>query len=503
MLFTVLIINTIILVGAFNVPDNQTLIEPKASDFIFETPDVVKDYVRDDGTRVRLNAYKTSKNQALMDNQKFTDLRWVSFGKPEIVKMNNNQGLFQMAKLSFSLYFEMLTNRDKEVLADEVKEAKNITVRTAQFSDIDSNIIKCTIKLYDFKEKKIVSLNGKVININQAPYKIDFEYPIGTKERLLFEEEIKEEPLDLEFVCSITAGAQIEKSNTFTITLQESNNLKLSEKLFGPANESFVTRDQLTELSNEVNSYFNVVEKYQMPQDQFSSAFVENLISQAGQTSFKPVSFDEALKSLSKYSINFEGDLKPDVITKELSDVFKIEKIDEKSHIIFDQAHYKELEKQSQSSGSKTGSFELFGIGGGSKTSQFAQSQKDKWIDTGSSLDDQLKELNAYSENQIRYEFEGNKIIPKALNVNKLQSSSFKKTLSFNRIKSVYYEADFNKVFTLNTAKYTTKMERKYPNYSIVMLGSQDSLNILIQMVKVLMNLLAGIYVMDVMVRLI
>ena len=47
MLLPVLIINTIIFVGAFNLPDNQTLIESKASDFIFETPDVTKEYVRE------------------------------------------------------------------------------------------------------------------------------------------------------------------------------------------------------------------------------------------------------------------------------------------------------------------------------------------------------------------------------------------------------------------------------------------------------------------------
>ena len=82
----------------------------------------------------------------------------------------------------------------------------------------------------------------------------------------------------MKFQCKITAGDQIQKSNTFTITLQESNNIKLSEKLFGPANEAYVARDQLTELSSEVYSHFNVVEDYEMQQDQFSSAFVENLL---------------------------------------------------------------------------------------------------------------------------------------------------------------------------------------------------------------------------------
>ena len=236
-------------------------------------------------------------------------------------------------------------------------------------------------------------MKGRVFGLRQSPYKVEFKYPVNTKERLFFEQEIKEEPLDLEFKCTITAGASIQKSNTFIITLQESNNIRLSEKLFGPANESFVTRDQLTELSNEVNSYFNVVENYQIPQDQFSSAFVENLISLTGQTTFNPVSFDDALKSLSKYSLDFSGDLNSNQITKELSEIFKIEQTGDKSHIIFDEAYYGELEKKSESSGSNTGSFQLFGQSG-SKTSQFAQSQKDKWIDQGTSLNDQLKELN-------------------------------------------------------------------------------------------------------------
>jgi hypothetical protein len=476
MLLPVLIINTIIFVGAFNLPDNLTLIESKASDFIFETPDVTKEYEREVGKKVRLDAYRTAKNEALMASGQFSELRWVSFGKPEIVLMDD-KGLFQMSKPSFSLNFEMLTNRDKEVLADEVKAAKGITVRTAQFLDIDANTIECNIELYDLKEQKILILKGKVFNMNQSPYKVEFKYPVGTKDRLFFEQEIKEEPLNLEFKCTITAGTQIQKSNTFTITLQESNNIRLSEKLFGPANESFVTRDQLTELSNEVNSYFTVVENYQIPQDQFSSAFVENLITLTGQTTFNPVSFDDALKSLSKYSLDFSGDLKPDIITKDLSDIFKIEQTGEKSHIIFDEAYYKELEKQSaSSSSSSSASAGIFGIGGGQKTSQFAQSNYDKWIDQGTSLNDQLKELNTYSENRIKYEFEGNKIVPKSIQVSKLQSSSFKKTLSFNRIKNYFYEADFNKLFTLNTVKATTKIERKYPNYSIVMLGSEDQL---------------------------
>ena len=84
--------------------------------------------------------------------------------------------------------------------------------------------------------------------------------------------------------------------------------------------------------------------------------------------------------------------------------------------------------------------------------------------------------MNTYSENKIKYEFEGNKIIPKTLQVSKLQSSSFKKTLSFSRIKNYFYEADFNKVFAVNTLKHTEKVKRQFPNNLISMLGSNEKL---------------------------
>ena len=99
-----------------------------------------------------------------------------------------------------------------------------------------------------------------------------------------------------------------------------------------------------------------------------------------------------------------------------MSEIFKIEKVGNKSRIIFDEKYYKELEKLSSSSGGGSGSVGIFGIGGGKISAQYAQSQSDYWLDKGSSLDDQLRELNTYSENKIKYEFEGEKIVPNQIN---------------------------------------------------------------------------------------
>ena len=115
--------------------------------------------------------------------------------------------------------------------------------------------------------------------------------------------------------------------------------------------------------------------------------------------------------------------------------------------------YYKELEKQSSSNSGGSASAGVFGIFGGSATGSHASSKKENWINAGTSLDDQLNELNSYDENSIEFEFQGNKIVPKNLKVAKLHSAGFKKTLTFTRIKNVYYEADFQKKFVLATEK--------------------------------------------------
>lgn len=74
------------------------------NNFIFESPDVC------------LDAYRT-KNNGLLTAEQFSGFRWVSLDKLEIVNINS-QSLFEFQTLSFWFQFEMLTNRDRGVLAD-------------------------------------------------------------------------------------------------------------------------------------------------------------------------------------------------------------------------------------------------------------------------------------------------------------------------------------------------------------------------------------------------
>ena len=80
-----LILNLSIFAYSSNMPDSETLLISKSSDFIFDSPDVVKEYAREDGTRVRLDAYRT-KNNGLLTAEQFSGFRWVSISKTEISK---------------------------------------------------------------------------------------------------------------------------------------------------------------------------------------------------------------------------------------------------------------------------------------------------------------------------------------------------------------------------------------------------------------------------------
>ena len=239
------------------------------------------------------------------------------------------------------------------------------------------------------------------------------------------------------------------------MSLQESTDLNLQEKLFGDADSVYVARDQLVDLGNLLNSQFNIIEDYQITGEQFSNEFVDNIIALVGEE-MKSVDIEAALESLSKFS--FQADLKPDLIKNDLSKFFKIEKTENKERIVFDDKFNKDLDKQSSSVAKGAGSMDLKGMGAmnligftASGSGENNKSEKLHSINSGSNLNDQLKELNSLKDNQVTFEISGERIVPKSLKVAKLHRVKFNKNLCFSRIRKVYVDAEFKKEFSLST----------------------------------------------------
>jgi hypothetical protein len=204
---------------------------------------------------------------------------------------NDLNKMFYFADHHFSVFFEMLTDEDRDVLVKEVKHVRQIDVSPSSFLNLMPKSVTCKTK--------------------------------GTSSRIKFE-------------CTLNAGSETRRKNQFTLSTQQSSDLKLVDKLFGNGSETFVTRNQLTTLANEVNNYFSVVEEYQIPEDRFPEDFVNNIISLTGDGFFKDVSFDQAIQRLSKYAFNYENDLRSNEFKKEISNMLKVETVANKSFIKFD-----------------------------------------------------------------------------------------------------------------------------------------------------------------------
>ena len=84
-------------------------------------------------------------------------------------------------------------------------------------------------------------------------------------------------------------------------------------------------------------------------------------------------------------------------------------------------------------------------------------SNKNKKLDesdqkqTNKTKDDLIKDLNSESKNEIQWEWEGEKIYAKSINVARLSKTKLLKNMVFNRVKRVIHEAQFKKKFSLST----------------------------------------------------
>jgi hypothetical protein len=253
----------------------------------------------------------------------------------------------------------------------------------------------------------------------------------------------------------LSAQGKMTPSNSLTISSAKLQELGLENKLYGPTGSTgkesvYVTRDQMASLAAEMYSTLNIVEDYEMPETQFTDAFVDELVRQMSTQSFAMVPIDEALASLSKYEYDVSGDLRADEIKRDLGEILVIEKIGNKGRIVNNRSRSTSSEnsQDQRASGSVGVGYGPFSV----QTSfEYGKSNAQKSYDEIKSLDDQLHDLNRESSNLIKWEIEGNRVIPKWLNVARLSRSRASTELRFSRISRFTFDAPFKRRFGLHT----------------------------------------------------
>lgn len=249
------------------------------------------------------------------------------------------------------------------------------------------------------------------------------------------------------------------KTNTLTLTASQVNHLDLVDRLFGPANETSVSREQMSTLAVEMYSSLNIMEEYQIPETQFKESFIDEFIRLVSSSLFRPTNLNEEISSLSNFSISFSDDLKPNIIKNEASKILKIENFNNKSHIVLNQEGLSDLQNSGKVTGGGGGSLSFMGIFSLGGTGGKVTESSSHWLQSNKSLSDQLIELNKEVKDEIEWMFEGEKIVPKSINVAKLVRSKFSQTLIFTRIRKQYYEAPFLRKLSMYTIRATAEKD--------------------------------------------
>lgn len=409
----------------------------------------------------QLEAFKSKINKQSKENKEFSQMKWFSFGQPTLLLHNNDtnengdqiKSAIHFNSTGFYIEIQMLTDEQRQHLIDNIKRNYQIPVITKeQIISLIPNQFECSVKFEsEDKPGTWMNLKGYVQDFRTFPYRCEFEFPRQLREQIKKSLQTVEKEYGLAFICQLSTKSKKTQINTLKIDAHKLNDLGLLDNLFGDASSTFVTRNQIADLTNKLNTELHIMEDYNIPNKEFDSSFVNDLIKQTSENMFELIPFDQAIEGLSKFS---DKDLNPDLIKSELSKVFQVEKTAEKSHIVLN----KEIEKSEKGkNGTKLDA--LMDVGAmfksipvGIKASVNEMYDKEQDLSTSrKSLDDQLEDLNRETNDQIEWKFEGEKIVPKRIMVAKLIRAKFEKSLTFSRIRKETFENVFERKFTLNT----------------------------------------------------
>jgi len=444
--------------GSDNAQDTE-------NNIAFDLPDLAVDVKNSpSGSELQIQAFKSTNNDRILrelrksrlpanSSPAMSQLTWVSIGQPLLCKTGGNVNtsrLFHFTKSGFHTFVEMLTPTHRTQLAKKATDKYGIRVNESQILHLVLSSFKCS-HIFRDEYNKAYLVQGKVTNFQSFPLRMDFRAPENSMERRLFMDELgeSENNADLRFECSLASSGKLMKTNTLKITADQMQVLGMEEKLFGDAgkrNDSvYVTRDQMASLASEMYSTLNIVEDYQMPETQFTDDFVEGLITQIASTSFRDVPIQDAMAAISAYGMDFSGDLKADEIIRDMGEVLKVENYGNQSRIVVDSSKKDAI--QNRASVSYGASASLHGLFSGSMNfgieNDFSKSQESR------SLQDQLAMLNRASRDQVKWEIQGTKVIPKSLNVAKVSRSRLSSTMTFSRIRAQEFTAAFSQKFSL------------------------------------------------------
>lgn len=286
----------------------------------------------------------------------------------------------------------------------------------------------------------------QVHSFQRHPLTLDLDAPPGSISRTAVQRAIsKNETLDFE--CDTYANGKLERRNTLKIAFDSSSESEFIEELIGNGEAKFVTRNQLNAFSQELYERLSIEEEYEMPQSIFSDAFVTEFIRFGSAYGFRQEPIKDALQILSQYATDTTQDLSPDTIIRDLGSIFMVENVANERRVVVNKGILDKLRQKYGSSSSGSGSVEASALGLLSSRTSIAasvsQNSKHDRHYQNRSLLDELNKLNSKIANQVSFEIEGNRVIPKTLNVAKMVRTKLSRIFHLRRVRKEQYSAPY------------------------------------------------------------
>jgi len=438
--------------NAIRLKRNDPFTSPSSEDYIFSLPDIITDFKDDKGHKIKLEAFKTRNNDAIINGnsqEKYGQLQWVSLGHPSLLPIGTNGQYFEFSNKNLCAKISMLTEEHVKILKlkiqNKYRQLKSEgSIENNQIVDMPISEFKCRLKL-ECAEKELV-LNGHVKNFKEFPLTLYFSMDKLKKFKTCIERNLFDETLEHVLECQVAQKVKIGKRNTLIVGADHETKLDLVNEVFGPADFKYVTRDQLDQLSTKLMSDLGIYEEFEFDDEIDDTYIRDEIVKQTALETFKSVPISEALNLLSQFNIN--ADIKPDVIISEMSRILKVTKIGNKEHIIVNNESYsKDMQRHKGKFGVKIeGGIKIFTVGGGIKYSTASSSLNERHE---KNLMEQLSEINNAETSDVFFEQKGERIVPKSIFVAKLSKAQFNKKLTFSKIKQKLEVTRFLEKFPL------------------------------------------------------
>ena len=205
MLFSILIF---ILVSSIITVETFTHID-------FESPDITAKYFSNNKW-LYIDAYKSKRNDELLEQEIYSNLRWYSLGDPSLVPISSlNEKIFLFGPKTFDAHLEMLTDEHKELFVQEVKKIHDVEVEPKQIEHLILSEFICEFDFYDENGEKSL-VRGEVSSFKTYPLRLQFNYPDTLKNKTEFNEFVSKNEQNLKLKCEF---AKIIKSFSGTLTI--------------------------------------------------------------------------------------------------------------------------------------------------------------------------------------------------------------------------------------------------------------------------------------------